>query len=98
MASQVLVPILTGLVGFLGVIVGALLTAGLATRRERWTAKRDAYVAVLGSLQQIRLTYRRIEALHEKHLPLANAATREALEEEMRSKIAPEFKEARDSL
>src|SRR5437867_13426154 len=96
------VPMLTGIVGAivgaLAAVAGTMLTSWLGTRRERWTAKRDAYVAVLEGLQLTRLTYRRMEILHEKYLPVANAATLDTLQEEVRSKMGPDFKEARDSL
>jgi len=88
---------IAGFVGVLGVAVGALLNAWLVTRRERRTKQREAYSAVLIALQQIRLAYRRLEALHELHLPVADAEALRVLQEQVRAK-EPEFKELRDGL
>ena len=82
----------------LAALGGVALGSRLTTRRERWTAKRDACVAALEGLQQVRLAYCRMEAFYEARLPIPSGQTVQALKEEMQAKLEPEFKEARISL
>jgi hypothetical protein len=91
-------PALTTAFSALAALGGVALGARLTSRRERWTAKRDAYVDVLVGLQRVRLAYRRMEAFYVGRLPVAGAQALQALQEEMQVKLEPEFKEARTSL
>ena len=88
-------PAVTTALSALTALGGVALGARLTSRRERWTAKRDAYAAVVSGFQQTRLAYRRMELWFRSRLPTSNA---EALRRDMEQQFAPEIRAARELL